>query len=58
MTMTRILHLAYATAVNNWARECDFSTAEPNNPYAKAKEKRAWDELKEIEALMRKEESK
>lgn len=58
MTQIRILNLAYAAAVTNWARATDCSTADPNNPYAKARERRAWTELKEIEDLLKKEESK
>ena len=55
MTDLRILHLAYMTAVNNWAKECEHATADP---YSKARERRAWNELKEIEALIKEEESK
>lgn len=39
MTDLRILHLAYVTAVNNWAKECEHATADPNNSYSKAREK-------------------
>lgn len=58
MTDLRILHLAYVTAVNNWAKECEHATADPNNSYSKARERRAWNELKEIEVLIKEEESK
>ena len=57
MTDLRILHLAYVTAVNNWAKECEHATADPNNSYSKARERRAWNELKEIEDLLKIEES-
>ncbi len=55
MTNIRVLHLAYAAALNNWDREYSLAKVDPNN---KSRERRAWNELKEIEALIKEEESK
>lgn len=55
MTKIRVLHLAYATALQNWDREYNLLKVDPNN---KTREKRAWNELKEIEALIKEEETK
>ena len=58
MTNERILNLAYDRALEIWGNEHDKLNEQPDSLMAQIREKRAWEELKEIENLIKKQENK
>lgn len=54
MTELRILQLAKAGALERWSREQEILKRNPDNDLTKLKEQRAWEELREVEKILRK----
>ena len=58
LTNLRILQLAKAGALEKWSREQERLERNPDNDITKFKEQRAWAELREIEEMLKKAETK
>ena len=53
MTQERILQLAYNAQLEIWAKEKDILDKLPDNKISKYREQKAWNDLKEIEKMMK-----
>ena len=53
MTMERILTLAWREQLGNWAREKEMCEKHPSDTLALLRERKAWQELHEIEEISR-----
>lgn len=53
MTQERIMELAWNTLLMRWGKEKDFFDEHPDNEIAKYRMEKAWDEMKELEAIIR-----
>ena len=58
MELIRIYRLAYDGALEVWAREHDHLEQIPDNPFAQYRERKAYEELEAISALLKAEEDK
>ena len=54
MTELRILQLAKDGALERWSREQERLKRNPDNDLTKLREQRAWEELREVEKMLRK----
>ena len=53
MTEERIYSLAWDSLIQKWGREHDFLEQHKDNEIAKNRERKLWNELMELEDLMR-----
>ena len=53
MTQIRVLTLAYDAALDRWGREYDRLKADPDNEITQHRERRSWEELQEVQHLLK-----
>lgn len=53
MTNERLIKLAYSAALENWGRENEKLIKDPNNNITKFHERRCWEELLELEKMIK-----
>lgn len=58
MTYERLVKLAYNGALERWGNENDKLNKDPNNNITKLHERSAWNELQEIEKILKEIENK
>lgn len=52
MTQERILRLAYDAALMLWGNERERLELDPDNEISQHRERKRWEELKQVEALL------
>ena len=58
MTRYQIYRLAWLKQTELWSKAEETASALPGNEIARERERRAWKDLEELEALLKKEERK